>query len=497
MLIHCKPMLLNYFWQPKISVLFLVLIHLAITGTSQSWTTELPTVGTFSSPRCTDLNEDGVMDLVFGAGREEFMACDSAVVALDGESGEILWKHSAADQIFGSANFLDINRDGISDIVIGGRSAELFAIDGKSGQTIWTFKEANNIKKPTDLGWFNFYNPQFIHDVDEDGLSDLIVANGGDVMVEPHDSNRPPGQLAVLSSANGEILARAFMPDAKETYMSIAVIPDSDPQVVFGTGGETVGGHLWIARLSSVLDGDLSQAVKLDRAPKKGYIGPPALVDISGDAYPDVIANSVDGRIMAFDGQKHTKIWEIEVPDTESYSSLCLGQFDADTITDFFVSFGRGVWPSLGWGIQKLVSGASGKVLLTDSLGFYQNTTAVAADLNADGRDEVIMSLNFHEVNEIFQKFFYTTIISLDFVTGAIGQIGEVYQGSNLSSTPWVGDLDQDGLLDIIYFNGTNLRHTYTFDGMQVHRLETEFKMPESLPWGAYQGTNLDALYRR
>ena len=72
---------------------------------SQSWTVDLPGVGTFSSPRCADLNHDGVMDIVFGAGREEFMACDSAVVALDGLTGQMMWQVSATDQIFGSARW--------------------------------------------------------------------------------------------------------------------------------------------------------------------------------------------------------------------------------------------------------------------------------------------------------------------------------------------------------------------------------------------------------
>jgi len=34
-------------------------------------------IGIFSSPRVTDLNGDGIGDIVFGAGRTEFHACDS------------------------------------------------------------------------------------------------------------------------------------------------------------------------------------------------------------------------------------------------------------------------------------------------------------------------------------------------------------------------------------------------------------------------------------
>lgn len=99
----------------------------------------LPGIGSFSSPRVADLNNDSVGDIILGAGRLEFQACDSAVFALDGKTGEMLWKVSAKDQIFGSATLKDITYDGIPDVFINGRSAELIAINGKSGEIIWRF----------------------------------------------------------------------------------------------------------------------------------------------------------------------------------------------------------------------------------------------------------------------------------------------------------------------------------------------------------------------
>ena len=252
------------------------------------------------------------------------------------------------------------------------------AIDGGSGEVIWRFREANAIGDPAQQGWFNFYNPQFIADQNGDGIKEMLVSNGGDVMVEPYDTNRPPGQLAIINTKTGQCLQRVSMPDGRETYMSVALLPDSTgAKVIFGTGGETVGGHLWAAPLSDLLIGDLSHAHQLHASKHKGYIGPPVLADINGDQHLDIIANSVDGRMLAFDGRSGASLWEMHIPMTESYSSLAVGQFGRDSVPDFFVSYGRGVWPSLGSGIQKLVSGKTGAVLFTDSLGFYQNTTAL------------------------------------------------------------------------------------------------------------------------
>src|SRR5688572_30218223 len=105
----------------------------------QSWSVTYKGMGTFSSPRVTDLTGDGVGDVIFGAGREEFQACDSAVIAVDGKSGKMLWHVRAKDQIFGSPMLKDLTGDGVEDVIINGRSAEFMAINGKTGNLIWRF----------------------------------------------------------------------------------------------------------------------------------------------------------------------------------------------------------------------------------------------------------------------------------------------------------------------------------------------------------------------
>lgn len=479
--------------------LLVFLTSLLLSGSlyaQTSWSTDLPGVGTFSSPRITDLNKDGVGDVIIGAGREEFHACDSAVIALDGKTGQLLWNIAAKDQIFGSAALKDITNDGIKDAFIGGRSAELIAINGATGQEIWRFKADQH----TDTKWFNFYNPQFVSDQDGDGYEDILVANGGDVMVAPYDTNRPPGYLVVISSKKGDLLAKAEMPDGKEIYMSATVSPaygQKDWEIVFGTGGETVGGNLYLGYLSQVMREDLSEAILLHESEHKGYIGPAARIDLTKDGILDIVCNAVDGQLLAFNGKDQQVIWEVKIPSTEAYSSVALGQFTEDDIPDVFMSYGQGTWPKLSWSLQTMVNGATGTIEFTDSMGLYQNTTPLVFDVDGNGIDEVIMSLNYHEFNELYQKFFYTTFIVIGFQTKEIVQFGGVHEGSNLSSTPWLGDLDQDGFLDIISCHGTNLRHTYTFDGMKINRLSTKIPISKSIKWGAYQGSNYDGVYKQ
>lgn len=166
----------------------------------------------------------------------------------------------------------------------------------------------------------------------------------------------------ILDGQNGALISRAAMPDGKEIYMSVAVLPGSSPKqknVVFGTGGETLPGNLFVSSISEIRSGDLSKAIKLDSSNTKGFVGPAAWVDINSDGIHDIVANAVDGRLLAFDGLSHQSIWKVEVPGTEAYSSVAIGNFNKDKIPDFFVSFGQGVWPDLNWSISPSMAASS------------------------------------------------------------------------------------------------------------------------------------------
>jgi len=470
-------------------------ILLAQATTLNSWSVKFKGIGLFSSPRVTDLNGDGVGDIVFGAGREEFKACDSAVIALNGLNGEMLWKVASIDHIFSSATLKDLNGDGTEDVFIGGRSAEFMALNGRTGEIIWKFD-----KKKGGIKWYNFYNPQFIKDQDNDGVQDILISNGGNVLAEPFDTkNRYPGNLAVLSGKNGKLLARAPMPDGKETYMSVVAIPEkdsSDYKIIFGTGGETVGGNLYVTTLSEVLSGNLSKAKLLDTSPSKGYIGPPLWVDITGDGTLDIVANAVEGKLLAFDGNTYKSIWSIKMPETEAYSSVAPGFFTGeDDVPDFFVSYAVGHWPDLGWSKQFMANGATGKVVYLDSLGSYQTSTPVVIDLDGDGVDEAILNVNIQAFDYTNKGSFHNILVIVDFRGNEILQLWDSHPGSNISSTPWIGDMNSDGLLDIVYCQGTNTRKTYTFDGLQVNHVSTGIPIKSEIRWGGYMGNKYHGIF--
>ncbi len=197
----------------------------AISEKKQSqlvWTKDIPVIGSQSSPRAADLNNDGILDIVIGAGKNEFQHSDMGILAFDGKSGNLLWKQDAPDQVFGSATFYDITGDKIKDVFIGGRSPQLKAIDGKSGALLWEFKSEQHKNDPIlRYAHFNFNNSVIVPDQNNDGLDDLLTINGGNAHAAPYSKvDRYPAVLMLLDSKTGTVIAADTMPDGKESYMT-------------------------------------------------------------------------------------------------------------------------------------------------------------------------------------------------------------------------------------------------------------------------------------
>ena len=71
---------------PLIFLLFTIEPISLIINAQISWSSKIDSVSTLSSPRAADLNDDGVKDLVVGAGTDSTFS-NYGVVALDGISG--------------------------------------------------------------------------------------------------------------------------------------------------------------------------------------------------------------------------------------------------------------------------------------------------------------------------------------------------------------------------------------------------------------------------
>ncbi len=485
------------YWVVIIANLFA--IALISCRQDKSWYQDFPVIGSYSSPRLSDLNGDGTLDIVIGAGKNEFVPLEYGVLAINGENGELLWTFAATDQVVGSATFLDVTRDGIADVFIGGRNAQLFGIDGATGQEIWSF---NVVEGPTPAHTymrFNFYNTQTVDDQDGDGIRDLLVSNGGNVQAAPYSmNNRFPGTLAILSSKSGKILNVAQMPDSLETYMSV-VLHDfhgrGQEEIIFGTGGETIGGDLYRVPLQSLRQNDLSDAIRLLKGEGHGFIAPVSLSDLNRDGVSDIIANWHGGTVYAIDGSTNHILWQLDHPNTEYNSSPTIGYFTDDAVPDIYCYATKGQWPFSQGATHFLIDGRDGSVILEKALGCSGTSSGVAFDYDSDNIDEVLISINEYDCQRKRNHKVSLTLNILDFNDGALIPLDQPIKAKNIASTPWVGDLDGDQQWDIVYSLLTNTLLFYEVGGMRIQRRSLKKKYQRMPSWGAYMGSHYDGIF--
>lgn len=468
------------------------------------WDKNFPRIGSQSSPRTTDLNEDGTLDIVIGAGENEEQYSEQGILALDGNTGEVLWQQESPDQVYGSATLFDVTGDGIDDVFIGGRSPQFSALDGRTGKILWKYQ----YRYPNDPilrhARFNFNNSILVPDQNDDGVMDLLTVNGGNSKAAPYSTDlRFPGVMILFDSKNGNVIAADTMPDGKESYMSPLCFIQKKagaPVIIFGTGGETISGNLYRADLSDLLKGRLKNATIIASEKGHGFIAPPTAADISGDGYLDIVAISHGSTAFAIDGKTNKLLWKRVIPETESSNSLAAGYFTDDQVPDFFTFVSKGQWPNSTGSLQILLDGRDGAIAYMDSIGCTGFSSPVVYDLNRDGRDEAIISINDYDCHVGFSgdspREIENRLIAIDFAKGTTHPIDQQRGFKNIFSTPWIGDLDNDGYLDVI--NCQYYHHSYllSFLGMRVKRIALPIRMKKKVSWGGYMGTSGDGVLR-
>ncbi len=481
--------------------LFLYLIAFIACQPSKPdrWEMAIPVIGSNSSPRATDLNQDGIKDIIVGAGRNEFQASKYGVIAINGATGDTLWTYPCVDQVYGAAVFLDISKDGIDDVIMVGRDRQLYALNGKNGDLIWKYELQSNEYDKLGLVRFNFYNPILVDDYTNDNIQDLLIVNGGNVRAAPGDSlNRYPGTLMIMDGANGNIIALDTMPDGRETYLTPTYYDfdgDGIKEILFGTGGETITGAFYLTNEKALLANDISQATKLLEINNgHGFIAPPVITDLNKDGAKDIIALDHGGVVAAFDGNSYQQMWTTTVDNVELNAQPSVGNYNGDEILDVFINGAKGKWPKNTGSEQFFLDGSNGELIAKYNIGCAGFASSVSLDIDQDGIEEVLLPINEYDCRRN-NTFYTTTWLHLFEVDTAYQLTQTLIAGKNISATPFIGDLDADERIDLVYIVNENVRLIYEFLGLRVKRLELNIRMPKEKCWNQYLGPTANNVY--
>lgn len=230
------------------------------------------------------------------------------------------------------------------------------AFSGKDGALLWRVKPESITKTPFP---YNFYTPAVINDANGDGVVDLIVVHGGDDTKMPGQP-RDSGYVAVISGADGAVLKVLASPDHNELYAAPIVYqrPAGAQWLILGTGA------------------------------KKGVIAPPTLVELTGDAEPDIVVNTFDGRLVVVDGATGKTIWQRVDANEEAYHQPAVVRLAPDGQLGLFVSRGIGAFPKYVGTTHRLLDARTGALLHEYRDPNYPAGAPLAVDLNGDGFDE-------------------------------------------------------------------------------------------------------------
>ena len=175
--------------------------------------------------------------------------CTVRVHVLDSRDGSTMWEREVQFPVFAVRCVLDVNEDGTPDCLLSGRTGGLSVLDGTNGQLLWAVDRS--IVFPT----YNIFFPLLLSDMNGDGVDDIVNIHGGDSKYSAGEHDRSPAFLVAVSGKTGEKLIDPIpMPDGHESYISPILFKLNGKRefILFGSGGETVGGSLWALEVRSL-----------------------------------------------------------------------------------------------------------------------------------------------------------------------------------------------------------------------------------------------------
>ncbi|XP_059482803.1 uncharacterized protein LOC132200983 [Neocloeon triangulifer] len=261
--------------------------------------------------------------------------CYGGVLAVDGVSGQELWRHWTEGAVLSLDCSTDLTKDGVNDCLTSGNSGFLHAVNGHDGSMIWSFPAATNAQ----ISENDLFSPRFIPDVNDDGKQDLVLGYNSASSVCGHSSRYPQGHLLLLSGATGEILqCTETIRHANITSPpTLLVMPEGSVHLIISLSTRDESSLVLIPLHPQ--QGILTDMIKALPANGKIQSTPPLLIDLNSDGSADIVV-AAGNELIAIDGKSLKKIWTYQKSSDYYIEGIIQGgYFSNDTTADIVVKF--------------------------------------------------------------------------------------------------------------------------------------------------------------
>lgn len=322
------------------------------------WSRTFAKLNSEAPVRKTDLDGDGITDLIIGFGVDDSIEienssdvpqctthngqmdlCGGGVLAVNGASGDVMWKFWASFAIFSLFCKFDINNDQINDCIASGPGGLLISLDGKSGRMLWEMKEFT-MRSPEeiDVNSVDLYTVNLLRDLDSDGVFEIIAAHTDDRF------GIREGHIRLISGKTGKVIRSIPAPYKEEIFVPVQMMTTKDGTefLLVLTGGQNTAGGVYKIRLDALKNFQSDNDYTTVQRSSSGFLVPAVLSDLTGDLIDDFVVASFNSTVYAFNGLTNDLLWTFTFPSSETVSSIVPGLYNHDNVTDFMIKYSTG-----------------------------------------------------------------------------------------------------------------------------------------------------------
>jgi len=203
-------------------------------------------------------------------------------------TGDILWVFKANGPVISTPALGDLDGDGLLEVVFGSKDGNVYALNGQNGSPLWIFETLGPICSSPALG-----------DIDNDGSLEVVIGSND-------------GNIYALNGEDGSLLWNLTVPGYVDRSPAIADLDgDGSLEVIFSynnftTYGPTIGTLYNISGLY-VVEGNDGSLVWHKRIPNG--VSSPAIGDINRDGYLDVVIYGNYSKVLVLNGLNGSILW--------------------------------------------------------------------------------------------------------------------------------------------------------------------------------------------